>query len=57
MAKWYTSPTFLQGFDHANRVSSFCGSKYLPKIRFSNVYFFEYENVNILFEKIIYFRL
>ena len=31
---------FLSGFDHANLVSSFRGSKYLPKIGFSNVYIF-----------------
>ena len=31
------------GFDHANLESSFRGSKYLLKVRFSNVYFFEYD--------------
>ena len=33
---------YCSGFDHANFVRSFefVGSKYLPKIRFSNVYFF-----------------
>ena len=31
---------FCSGFDLAYRVSSFRGSKYLPKIRFSNVCFF-----------------
>ena len=37
---------FCSGFDHANLVSSFHGSKFLPKIRFSNnVYFFEYEYI------------
>ena len=33
------------GFDHANLLGSFHGSKYLPKIRFSNVYIFEYEHL------------
>ena len=33
------------GFDQANLVSSFHGSKYLPNIIFSNVYFFEYEHL------------
>ena len=36
---------FCCGFDHANLVSSFRVSKYLPKIRFSNVYFFECEHL------------
>ena len=31
MAKCYTSQIFSSGFDHANHVSSSCGSKYLPK--------------------------
>ena len=36
---------FCSGFDHANLESSFRVSKYLPKIGFSNVYFFEYERL------------
>ena len=32
-------------FDHANLVNSFRGSKYLRKIRFCNVYFFQYEHL------------
>ena len=28
---------FCSGFDHANLVNSFRGTKYLPKITFSNV--------------------
>ena len=42
-SKWpNTTPVqhCCSGFDHANLVSSFLGSKYLPKIRFSNVYIF-----------------
>ena len=35
---------FCSGFDHANLVSSFRGSKFFPKIGFSNVYIFEYEH-------------
>ena len=42
---------FCSGFDHANLVSFFNGSKYLPKIRFSNVYFFDYENVKRFVKK------
>ena len=34
---------FCSGFDQVNLVSYFRGSKYLPKVRFSNVYFFENE--------------
>ena len=33
---------FCSSFDHANLVSSFRGSKNLPKIIFSTVYFFEH---------------
>ena len=32
MAKYYTRPIFSNGFDHANLVTSFRDSKYLPKI-------------------------
>ena len=39
------NPTFLQWFDYANLVSSFRGSKDLTKIRFINVYFFEYKTL------------
>ena len=43
MPKYYTSPNFFSGVDHANLVFPFRGSKYLPEIRFSNVYLFVYE--------------
>ena len=33
---------FCTGFDHVNLVSFFCGSNFLPKIRFSKVYFYKY---------------
>ena len=36
---------FYSGFDQSNLVSSIHDSKYLPKIRFSNVYFFENEHL------------
>ena len=36
---------FSSGFDHANLVSSFQGSKYLPKNKFSIVNYFEYEHL------------
>ena len=35
---------FSSSFDHAKLVSSFRGSKYLPKVRFSKVYFSKYEH-------------
>ena len=45
------------GFDHADLVSSF-RVFFLPKIRFSNVYFIEFWQVkNVLYEKMINFRL
>ena len=34
----------FSGFDHANRISSLRGSKYLPNNGFGNAYTFEYEN-------------
>ena len=48
---------FCSGFDQANLVSSFRGSKYFPKIWFSNVYFFEYEHLKRFFKRWQYFRL
>ena len=38
---------FCKGVDHANLVSSFHGSKYLPKIRFSIkcAFFFKYKHL------------
>ena len=48
---------FCSGFDHASlvHVSSLRGSKYLPNIKFSNMYVFAYEHLYVLFEKIIIF--
>ena len=39
---------FCIDFEHANLVSFFRGSKYLPKNGFSNVYFFKYEHLKRL---------
>ena len=36
---------FCGGFDHTNLVYTFHGSEYLPKITYSNVYFFKYEHL------------
>ena len=47
---------FCSGFDHANLVSFFFGSNFLPKITFSNMYFFSnISTLNALFEKMIIF--
>ena len=48
---------FCSGFKHANLVSFFLWFNLLPKIRFSNVYFYKYEHlhVNVLFKKMIMF--
>ena len=35
------------GFDRANLVSPFPGSKYLPKISLSNVYYVKYEHLKL----------
>ena len=46
--KWLylrTVQRFCSGLDHADLVSSFRGSKYLLKIRISNVNVFEYEHL------------
>ena len=42
--KWPIVTYTFCGYDQASLVSSFRGSKYLPEIRSSNVYFFEYEH-------------
>ena len=52
MAKCYTSPTLLQRF----WLRSFRSSKYLPNVRFNNLYFFSYiSTYKVLFEKTIKF--
>ena len=41
----HQSNIFAVVLTHANLVSSFRCSKYLPKIRFSNMYLFEYKHL------------
>ena len=38
-------------FDHANLVSFFRCSNFYQKIRFSNVYFYKYEHLNVLLKR------
>ena len=47
MAKCCTTPTLCSGFDHANLVISFCGSKYLPKIWLKKIKYMSYKDDNI----------
>ena len=43
---------FCSGFKHANLVSFFLWFNLLPKIRFSNVYFYKYEHLHV--KRVVY---
>ena len=46
---------YCSGFGHANLLCSFRCSKYLPKIRFSDVYLMNTNTLNVMFEKMVIF--